>query len=109
MQRELAEISDSTFDGEVLKYGIPVLVEFYNVGCGTCKMLEYTLSEIAEEFKDRAKIVKICVAGNDETINKYFILGAPTLLLFKDGDVKGEFTGPQQKDELVARLDECCG
>ena len=108
MPKYLTEISDTTFEGEVLKCNTPVFVEFYNTGCGTCKMLEYILCKIAEKYNGRAKVVKICVAGNNETIGKYSILGAPTLILFKDGNIKGEFTGPQQKSELAARLDEIC-
>lgn len=99
-------VTDATFESEVLKSPVPVLVEFANEGCGSCAMLQYTLKEVEEELPGKIKAVKIIAGDNPENVGKYSIFGAPTTLLFVKGEKKADYYGPQQKEELVAKLAE---
>ena len=96
-----SQVSDDTFEDEVLKSSTPVVVDFWAEWCGPCKQIAPALEEIASEMGDKVKIIKINVDENPSTPGKYGIRAIPTLMLFKDGEVAATQMGAQSKGKLV--------
>jgi thioredoxin 1 len=96
----LAHVTDSTFDIEVLKSEKPTLIDFWAPWCGPCKMLGPLVEEIAEQYKDRIKVMKLNVDDNPNTSATYGVRSIPTLILFKDGKIKDSMIGLVSKNRL---------
>ena len=105
MSQNVSHTSDSAFEAEVLKADKPVLVDYWAEWCGPCKMIAPVIDEVAEEFKDRVKFVKINIDENAETPRKYNVRGIPTLMLFKGGDMAAQKVGALSKSQLTAFLE----
>ncbi len=105
MSDKIVYLTDDTFEDEVLKSDVPVLVDYWAEWCGPCKMIAPILDEIAEEYEGRVKIAKLNIDENPETPPKYGIRGIPTLMLFKDGNVEATKVGAVSKSQLVAFID----
>ena len=101
MSTDILNVSDGTFDEDVLKSPLPVLVDFWAEWCMPCRMIAPTVENIAETHKDKLKVAKMNVDENMKTPSKYGIRGIPTLLLFKGGDLKESIVGVQPKDKIV--------
>lgn len=101
---ELQFVTEQTFQDEVVDSPQPVLVDITAVWCAPCKMLDPLVRQLANEWTDRIKVVKIDADQNPGLLMQYGILGIPTLMLFKGGDIKERMTGFVPKDRLVARL-----
>ncbi|MGB8951829.1 MAG: thioredoxin [Candidatus Aminicenantales bacterium] len=101
MESEVLEITDINFDEEVLKSPLPVLVDFWAVWCVPCKMIASLVEAIAQEYKDRIKVVKLNVDENMKVPSRYGIRGIPTLLFFKNGELKETIVGALPKDKVV--------
>ena len=99
-------VTDSDFQTEVLDYKGLVLVDFWAPWCGPCRMLSPTVEEIAEEKKDVLKVLKMNVDEESATAEKYQIMGIPTLILFKDGEVVETMVGLQTKESLVEVIEK---
>ncbi len=99
------EISDATFDSEVVSSDVPVLVDFWAPWCGPCRAIAPLLEELAAEYSGRAKIVKINVDDNTEAAAKYGIRSIPNLILFKSGQVAEQIVGAVPKSRLSEALD----
>lgn len=93
--------SDATFDAEVLKSDLPVLVDFWAPWCGPCLMIAPVVDEIAESHKGKLKVVKMNVDENGQTPQTYGVMAIPTLILFKGGQVKEKVVGVLAKNKLV--------
>jgi thioredoxin 1 len=93
-------VNDSNFEEEVLKSDKPTLVDFWAPWCGPCVPMGSIIEELAEEYKDRAKMVKLNVDDSPNTAGNYGIRAIPTLLLFKDGDLEETLVGLTPKDRL---------
>ncbi len=91
------EITDATFEEVVLKSDKPVLVDFWAVWCGPCKMLAPVVSELSNDFEGKAVVGKVDVDANQEFASKYGIRNIPTVLIFKDGEVIGRQVGVAPK------------
>ncbi len=102
MSEHISAVSDSSFEQDVLKSDVPVLVDFWAEWCGPCRMIAPVLEQIAAEADGKFKIVKLNVDENPETPPKFSIRGIPTLLLFKDGQVAGTQVGAVHKAQLNA-------
>jgi len=94
-------VTDEDFENIVVKSQIPVLVDFWAVWCGPCKMVAPAVESLANQYKDRLKVVKLNVDENRAIPSQYGIMSIPTLLLFKDGEVMETIVGalPQPKIE----------
>lgn len=97
----LKMISDQEFDQEVLQADSPVLVDFTAAWCGPCKMLAPILEELAAEWGQKISIRKLDVDQNQETAMKYGVMGVPTLILFKNGEIAARMTGYKPKKHLI--------
>jgi thioredoxin 1 len=93
--------TDATFDAEVLKSEIPVLVDFWAPWCGPCLMVAPVLEEVAEAHKGKLKVVKLNVDENAATAQTYGIMAIPTLILFKGGELQEKAVGVLPKNKLV--------
>ena len=101
---EIAHITDSDFEKEVLQYSGVVLVDFWAAWCGPCKMIAPILDEVAEEMPD-AKITKVNVDEEQELAAKYGIRSIPTLIVFKDGEKVEQMVGVMPKAAIKAKLE----
>jgi thioredoxin 1 len=100
----LKDVTDGTFEAEVLKAGQPVLVEFGAAWCPPCRQLEPILSEIASEWKGKLTVVALDIDSNVDTTMRYGVMGVPALLLFQDGRPVEQWNGFQPKRKIVERL-----
>lgn len=105
----LLAITDSNFEQEVISSQQPVLVDFWAQWCGPCKAIAPILDEIAREYSGKIKIAKLDVDQNPATPPKFGVRGIPTLILFKDGQVKATQVGLVSKAELKSFIDSHIG
>jgi thioredoxin 1 len=97
---DLVILQDSTFDQEVLKSDIPVLVDFWAVWCGPCKAIAPTVEELAKQYKGKVKVAKMDVDEHQQIPQQYGIRSIPTLLLFKGGRVVDTIVGAVPRSKL---------
>jgi len=102
---ELKYITEKTFEEDVIKSDIPVLVDFTAAWCGPCKMLSPLVSELAQDWEGKAKIYKMDVDTNQETPVKYGVMGVPSLILFKNGEIAARITGFRPKKQIVTTFE----
>jgi thioredoxin 1 len=102
----IIKLSDATFEQEVLKSTVPVLVDYWAEWCGPCKMIAPLLEEIAGEFAGKLKVAKLNIDDNKEVPPRYGIRGIPTLMLFKNGAVEATKVGALSKSQLTAFLNQ---
>ncbi|MEO1751669.1 MAG: thioredoxin TrxA [Pseudomonadota bacterium] len=105
MSDNIVYLSDASFEQEVIKSDMPVLVDYWAEWCGPCRMIAPILDEIASEYAGRVKVAKLNIDENPGTPPKYGIRGIPTLMLFKDGNVAATKVGALSKSQLAAFLD----
>jgi len=101
----IQHVTDESFEPEVLKPDVPVLVDYWAEWCGPCKSIAPILEAVAKEYDGRLKIAKINVDENQGTPAKFGIRGIPTLMLFKNGNVEATKVGALSKSQLTAFLD----
>ena len=97
-------VSEDTFKNEVLDSEQPVLVDFSAVWCQPCKMLDPVVKQLAGEWDGKVKVVKIDADENPNLVMQFGVMGIPTLLFFKGGEIKDRVTGFMPKEKLVARF-----
>jgi thioredoxin 1 len=106
MSGKLKEVSDATFEQEVLNSDKPVLVDFWAEWCGPCRMLTPTVEAVAEKFKETAVVVKLNVDDNPATAETFGIRGIPTLIVFKGGKEVERVVGATGKDSISRMLEK---
>ncbi len=107
----LVHVTDADFEKVVLKSEVPVLVDFWAVWCGPCRMIAPYVEELAKEYGDKAVIAKMDTDANPQTPIKYGIMGIPTLIVFKDGkEVDRQVGVPRQPKEILKnKLEKALG
>lgn len=106
MSNSIKHVSDASFEVDVLKSEIPVLVDYWAEWCGPCKMIAPLLDEAAEQFQGRVAIAKLNVDENPDSAAKYGIRGIPTLMVFRDGKVAATKVGALSRTQLQAFIEE---
>ncbi len=101
---ELQYVTESDFQNEVLDADKPVLVDFTAVWCQPCRMVDPIVKQLAQDWDGKVKVVKLDADENPNIVMQYGVLGIPTLMLFKSGEVKERVTGYQPKDKLVDKM-----
>ena len=105
MSQQIVHVSDSSFEQDVLKSNVPVLLDFWAEWCGPCKMIAPILDQIATEYAGRVVVAKMNVDENPRTPMKFSVRGIPTLILFKNGQLQGQKIGAVRKADVAAFLD----
>jgi thioredoxin 1 len=95
------EVSDATFDAEVLQSSTPVLIDFWAPWCGPCRAIAPIVDELATEYAGKLKVVKMNVDDNQQTPSRYGVRGIPNLIVFKDGKVHEQIVGAVPKSRLA--------
>jgi thioredoxin 1 len=103
------EVSDATFDSEVLQSEQPVLVDFWAVWCGPCKMIGPIVDQVAESYAGRLKVAKVNVDQNGATPGRYGIRGIPALLFFKGGKVADQIVGYVPREVIEEKVNRLIG
>ncbi|MDQ2867161.1 MAG: thioredoxin [Verrucomicrobiota bacterium] len=98
-------LTESNFDNEVNKSDKPVLVDFWAEWCGPCKLIAPLIDEIAREKGDALKVGKVNIDENQSLSSKFNIRAIPTLLIFKNGQVRDQVTGMTSKQDLLGRIE----
>lgn len=105
MSGHTIHVTDTTFESQVLKSSVPVLVDYWAEWCGPCKMIAPILDDIAETYQGKIVVAKLNIDENMETPPRYGIRGIPTLMIFKDGNVEATKVGAVSKSQLTAFID----
>jgi thioredoxin 1 len=106
---DVVTLQDATFDSEVLKSDIPVLVDFWAVWCGPCKAIAPTVEELAKQYKGKVKVAKMDVDQHQQVPQQFGIRSIPTLLLFKGGRVVDTIVGAVPRSKLEESLKKAIG
>ena len=101
---EVKYVTEADFQTEVLNAHDPVLVDFTAVWCQPCRMVDPIVKQLAQDWDGKVKVVKLDADQNPGILMQYGVLGIPTLMLFKGGEIKERLTGYQPKDKLVSKL-----
>ena len=105
MSQQIVHVSDSSFEQDVLKSNVPVLLDFWAEWCGPCKMIAPMLDQIAAEYAGKVLVAKMNVDENPKTPMKFNVRGIPTLILFKNGQAEGQKLGAVRRADVAAFLD----
>ncbi len=99
------DVTDASFDNEIINSGKPAMVDFWAVWCGPCRMVGPVVEEIAGEYNGKAVVAKVDVDNNQEVAAKYGIRNIPTILYFKNGEVVDKVVGVAPKEQLIEKLE----
>ncbi len=101
---KITDVTDATFEAEVLKASLPVLVDFWAPWCGPCKTIAPVVEQLATEYDGKLKVAKINVDENPLTPSRYCVRGIPNLLILKGGTVREQIVGAAPKSRLVQAI-----
>jgi thioredoxin 1 len=109
MSEHVTDVTDQSFENDVLKSDRPVLVDFWAEWCHPCKMLAPAVHQVAETYEGKAKVVKMNVDDNTQVPPRFGIKGIPTLILFKDGAEAERVVGATSKENISRMIDRALG
>ena len=98
------EVTAQDFEAEVLQASEPVLVDFWAPWCGPCRVIAPILEEVAREFEGKVRIAKVNVDDSPDIASQFGVRGIPTLILFKEGQIKGQMVGVNPKNNIVSLI-----
>lgn len=101
MSEQIKNVTDDSFESEVLGSSKPVLVDYWAEWCGPCKMIAPVLEEVADEYADQLDVAKLNIDDNPNTPPKFGIRGIPTLMMFRGGEVVATKVGALSKTQLI--------
>jgi len=102
---KITDVTDATFQSEVLDSKTPVLVDFWAEWCGPCRQIAPIVKELADDYGDRLKVVKVNIDESPQTPGAFGIRSIPTILTFKDGKVVNQLVGSRPKSDFVKLVD----
>ena len=105
MSSNILHVTDDSFDNDVIKSDVPVLVDYWAEWCGPCKMIGPILEDVVGDYDGKLTIAKLNIDENPETPKKYAVRGIPTLIMFKNGEVEATKVGALSKSQLTAFID----
>jgi thioredoxin 1 len=103
------QLTDESFENEVLKSSTPVLVDFWAPWCGPCRMLSPLIEELAKEYEGKVRVAKLNTDDHPNSASRFNISAIPTLLLFKNGKVEQQMVGVHSKADIKKVLDQLVG
>ncbi len=103
---DVQEVTDATFDGDVIKNDLPTLVDFWAPWCGPCRMVAPIVGELSEEYAGKVNFVKMNTDENPQVPTKFGIRSIPSLLIFKNGELKDTVVGYRPKNDIKKRIEE---
>ena len=106
MSEKVLNVTDKSFDMEVLKSATPVLVDFWATWCAPCRAIAPIIEEMAETYSGKIKVAKMNVDENPSTPGKYGVRGIPTLVLFKNGEVVDQVVGAVPKSQIKGLIEK---
>ena len=109
MGANVSKLTDGNFDAEVVKSGVPVLVDFWAEWCGPCRLMGPILDELAPLYAGKLKIGKLNVDENQNTPSEFGIMNIPTMIMFKGGKEAERIVGAMSKADLQKKLDKALG
>lgn len=101
---ETVHVNEENFQGEVLESTQPVMVDFTATWCGPCKLLDPVVKQLAQEWANKVKVVKLDVDNNPNLAMRYQVMGVPTLILFVNGEPRQRLTGYQPKERILTKF-----
>lgn len=107
--QNVIEITDGSFEEEVLKSDVPVLVDFWAPWCGPCRAIAPVIEELSGEYQGKLRVAKCNVDDNPKTPSRFGIRAIPTLIIFKGGNVSEQITGAVAKSQIAAAIDKAVG
>lgn len=105
MNQLMPQTNQLNFDAQVLHSDVPVLVDYWAEWCAPCKAMAPVLDELAEEYRDRLRVVKVNVEQEPQIVREYGVRSQPTLMLFKNGTVEAQKIGTMSKSQLKAFIE----
>lgn len=105
MAEGIINVTSQTWDSEVLNSKGIVMVDFWAVWCGPCRMIAPTIEELAKEYEGKIKVAKLNTDENPDIASRYKIMGIPTIMFFKDGEKVDQIVGAVPKSQLKARIE----
>lgn len=109
MSENIVTATSATWDAEILGHGGLVMVDFWAVWCGPCRMVAPTVEELAKEYAGKVKVAKLNTDENPDVASKYRIMGIPTIMFFKGGQKIDQIVGAVPKPQLKAKIDSLLG
>lgn len=109
MAAKPVEVTEATFEQEVLRSDVPVVVDFWAAWCGPCRMIAPIVEELASEYDGRIKFAKVDVDRNPDLAMRYNVMSIPTLAVFRGGEMVGRVIGYMPKAELRRRIEAAAG
>jgi thioredoxin 1 len=106
MSTHVKEVTDQTFQDDVIKADVPVLVDFGAAWCPPCRMLAPTIKALAEKYRDAVRVCEVNIDDNSSTAQRYGIKGIPTLILFKNGREEERLVGAASKETISRLIDK---
>ncbi len=105
MAEGIVEVTTATWDKEVIQSQGLVMVDFWAVWCGPCRMIAPTVEELSKEYSGKVKVAKLNTDDNPDVASRYKIMGIPTIIFFKDGQKVDQIVGAVPKPQLKAKID----